>query len=147
MLKRAATLLVVLPTMACGAARPTVSSAVAEREILAIERAWDDAEVHRDRAALDAILDDRFVLTFGGEPPMDKATVMKNVLASDNSSPSTTSEERIIIDGDVAVSLGVSTFERIVDGQRLKKANRGTTTFVHRDGRWRALAVHMVRLP
>jgi ketosteroid isomerase-like protein len=147
MFRRAALLLLVLSAMACAGARPTVSSAVAEREILDIERAWDDAEVHRDRAALDAILDDRFVLTFGGEPPMDKATVMKSILANDNPSPSTTSEERIIVDGDVAVSLGVGTFERVEEGKRVKKANRGTTTFVRRDGRWRALAVHMVRLP
>ena len=69
-------------------------------------RLGDDAEVHRDRAALDAILDDRFVLTFGGEPPMDKATVMKSILASDSPSPSTTSEERIIVDGDVGRFVG-----------------------------------------
>jgi ketosteroid isomerase-like protein len=148
MMRRVVCLLLALLPVACATTRPLAPPAsVAEREILALERAWDEAEVRRDGAALDAILDDRFVLTFGGEPPMDKATVMKNVLASENPLPSTTTEERIIVDGDVAVSTSVTSFERVVDGKHVKMANRGTATFVYRDGRWRGLAVHMVRLP
>jgi hypothetical protein len=38
-------------------------------------------------------------------------------------------------------------FERVEDGKHVKKTNRVTATYIYRDGRWRGLAVHMVRLP
>jgi hypothetical protein len=147
MLTRSIAILLGMLLFSCAAARPGVPSAVAEREILDIERAWDDAEVHRDGAALDAILDDRFVFTYGGEAPIDKATVMRNVLASHNPSPSTPSEQRVLVDRDVAIATGVETVDMVVDGKTVKKASRYTTTFAHRDGHWRALSVHMAPVP
>jgi SAM-dependent methyltransferase len=140
---RALPVLLLLPTLACAAARPRVPSAVAEREILDLERAWGDAELHRDGAALGAILDDRFVFTYAGFRPVDKATVIKNMVANDKPSLSTRSEQHFIIDGDVAISTGVDTVDAVVDGRPAKMADRCTTTWVHRDGRWRALSVHM----
>ena len=75
-LMRALPVLLVLPTLACAAARTSAPPvATAEREILDLERAWGDAEVRRDAAALDAILDDRFVFTYGAEAPVEKATI------------------------------------------------------------------------
>ena len=139
--------LAMLP-LGCAAPHPGVPSpAVAEREILDIERAWDDAEVHRDGAAIDAILDDRFVLTYGGEAPLDKATIIKMVLSNNNPSPLTPSETRVLVDGDVAIVTGVETVDKVVDGKPVKRANRHTTTFAHRDGHWRALSVHMAPVP
>jgi len=140
--------MLLLLMLACAATRPNVPSAVAEREILDLERAWDDAEVHRDAVALNEILDDRFVFTWGAEGPVDKATVIKNILANDRPSPpSTDSEQHVTLDGDVAIVTGVETVDKVVDGKPAKRASRHTSTFVHRDGRWRALAVHMVVIP
>jgi len=137
----------VLPTLACAAARPSIPSAVAERQILDIERAWDEAEVHRDGAALGAILDDRFIFTYGSEEPIDKASVMKSVLANDAPSPSTPTEQHVTVEGDVAIVTGVDTTNDVVHGKPVQRANRYTTTFAYRDGRWRALSVHMVAIP
>jgi ketosteroid isomerase-like protein len=103
--------------------------------------------VHRDGAALGAILDERFIFTYGGEAPIDKSNVMKIVLANNNPSPSTPSEQRVLVDGDVAIATGVETVDKVVDGKPVKKANRYTTTFAHRDGHWRALSVHMAPVP
>jgi quercetin dioxygenase-like cupin family protein/ketosteroid isomerase-like protein len=140
---RALPILLVLPTLACAAARASAPSvATAEREILDLERAWGDAEVRRDAAALDAILDDRFVFTYGAEAPVDKATILKRILANDDPTPSTTTEQHVIVHGDVAITTGVDTVDRVVDGKPAKKSFRHTTTFAYTDGRWRALAVH-----
>jgi quercetin dioxygenase-like cupin family protein/ketosteroid isomerase-like protein len=140
---RALPILLVLPVLACAAARPSAPSvATAEREILDLERAWGDAEVRRDTAALDAILDDRFVFTYGAEAPVDKATLLKRILANDNPRPSTTTEQQVIVHGDVAITTGIDTVDRVVDGKPAKKSFRHTTTFAYTDGRWRALAVH-----
>ncbi len=143
---RALAILLVLSTLSCAAARSTVPSAGAEREVLALERAWGDAEARRDAAALDAIMDDRFVFTYGSEAPLDKSTVIKHVLSNDRPSPSTASEQHVTLDGDVAIVTGVETVDEVLDGGPAKKASRYTTTLVHRDGRWRALAVHMVAI-
>ena len=139
--------LLVLPTLACAAARPSVPPAVAEREILALEHAWDDAEAHRDVAALGAMMDDRFVFMYGAEAPIDKASVLKNVLANERPSPSTLSDLHVTVDGDVAVATGVDTADKVVDGKAVKKAYRYTSTYAHRDGRWHALSAHIVPIP
>jgi len=145
---RALFVLVAAPALACAAARTSApSAAVAQREILDTERAWDEAEVHRNGAALDAILDDRFMFTYGSEAPIDKATVIKSVLANDAPSPSTPSEQHVTVDGDIAIVTGVDTTNDVVQGKAAKRANRYTTTFAYRDGRWRALSVHMVAIP
>jgi ketosteroid isomerase-like protein len=155
---RALAILLVVPTLACAAARPCVpsaaaerpnvpSAAAAEREIVDMWQVWDDAEVHHDVATLDKIFDDHFVFTFEGESPVDKATVLKSVLASNNAAHATPSEHHITIDGDVAIRTGVDTIDVVVDGKPVKHSHRYTTTFVYRDGRWRALAVHMAEIP
>jgi len=143
---RALLVLLVVSAVACAAPRTSAPpAAVAERQILDIERAWDVAEVRHDGAALDAIFDDHFILTYCSEEPIDKATVIKMVLANDDPSSSTPTEQHVTVDGDIAIATGVDTMNDV--GKPVKRANRYTTTFAYRDGRWRALSVHLVPIP
>src|SRR5258706_8656198 len=51
-----------------GAQRGTAESAAQEAKIVVLERLWNDAQVHRDSRALEALIADRFVNTeYDGE--------------------------------------------------------------------------------
>ncbi len=142
--------LLVLPLVACVPSRSPVSTGAAEREIAEVERAWGEAERHKDAVALAAILDDRFVLTYGAYEPIGKALVLKNVAEGAKEVdpvPSVPTEKHVLVDGDVAVTYGLDTVCEVDGGRHVKRGYRYTTTFVHRDGRWRALAVQMLPLP
>jgi hypothetical protein len=117
-----------------------------EQQVIAIETAWVDAEVQRDDAVLDRVLDDRFLVNSGKGVPRNKASVIADVrgwtLVAE-----TITDRTVLVDGDTAIVFGTASFRFAVDGKDDEvSAARYTTTYVKRDGRWRALALHMTSL-
>ncbi len=52
-----------------------------EQALRKLEREWVDAETRHDAVALQSILDDKFVATFGAAKPLDKDAFIKDVTA------------------------------------------------------------------
>ena len=130
-----------------GHTRADDKAAVAdEKALLKLEREWVDAEARHDVVALQSILDDRFVATFGAGKLLDKTAFIKEVTAGaiDPTESQTLSERTIVLAGDTAVVVETDTIRRIKNGQPDESVYRFTVTYIKREGHWVALAEHGV---
>lgn len=118
----------------------------ARQQVLDFGREWAAAETKRDAAALDRILDDKFLASFGSDKPYDKAAFIKALTRAevDPTESQTLTDESVIVDGDTAVVVGTDTLQGTKKGTAYTEVARYTATYVYRDGRWRALAEHLV---
>jgi len=125
------------------------AGAGAERQLVDLEQDWVKAEANHDAAALRRILDDKFVSTFGAGEPLDKEGFIKAVTGGDPdpSLSDTLGDRTIRVDGDAAVVLGTDTVRRTKDGRQVTSVYRYTATYIKRQGRWVALAEHLVKVP
>lgn len=132
-----------------GRAQAEVSAATAltdEQQVIATESDWVQAEVHRDAAVLERVLDDRFLVNSSSGTLSDKPTVIAEVLGWKMVSQTIT-DRTVVVDGDTAVVYGTANFRFAVEGQDDEaSAGRYTTTYIKRDGQWRALALQMTAL-
>jgi ketosteroid isomerase-like protein len=126
------------------------SQAKAREEVLRLEREWATAEDKHDEATLRRILDEKFVVTFGSKkPPYDKEGFIKAQLAGDvdPTESQTLSDQTVIVDGDTAVVVATDTERGTKKGEAYTAVARYTVTYIRRNGRWVALAEHMVLVP
>ena len=128
----------------------TVQPADARQELLNLEKEWARAEDNHDEAVLRRVLDERFVGTFGSGKTYNKEAFVKAILAAKvdpNGSPQTLSYEAVIIDGDTAVLVGTDTRHGTRDGAAYTEVAKYTVTYLHRNGRWMALAEQLFDVP
>jgi hypothetical protein len=117
-----------------------------EQQVIATETEWVQAEVQRDAAALERVLDDRFLVNSSTGKLSDKATVIADVL-SWKMTAQTITDRTVLVDHDTAIVFGTANFRFAVEGKDDEaSAGRYTTTYIKRDGRWRALALQMTAL-
>lgn len=120
----------------------------ARQQLLDLEKQWTEAEDKSDTETLRRILDDRFVATFGAAKTYDKEAFIKLFARDvDPSASQTVTYEAVIIDGDTAVVIGTDTARGTRDGAARTAVYKYTATYIRRDGRWRALAEHIVKVP
>jgi len=135
--------MLLVATASARAAEPT-----AEDELHALEQEWVDAEIRRDADTLRRILDERFVATFGSGPPLDREAFIRAVVSGTSTDVTQTlSDATVVVDRDTAVVVGTDTVRGIAKGAPFLHVYRYTATYVRRDGRWVALAEHLVRAP
>jgi len=79
-----------------------------EAELIALGDSWIAAEVQHDQAALERILDERFLLTFTSGKTIDRAAFIEWIMKADVR-PFEVVHEVIQIHGDVAVLIDSST--------------------------------------
>jgi ketosteroid isomerase-like protein len=129
------------------AAPPTQEQATAEAQVRALEREWVNAEIHKDAAALRRILDEKFVATVGAGRPFNREAFIRAVVSgTDTDVTQTLSDAAVVVDRDTAVVIGTDTVRGVAKGTPYSHAYRYTATYVRRNGRWVALAEHMVRV-
>lgn len=119
----------------------------ARQEVLDTTKAWVIAENKHDAAALRRILDDKFISTFAANKPVGKATFIKAITKGqvDPTQSQSLTDESVVVDGDTAVIVGTDTFHSATNPPVAPL--RFTITYVHKDGRWVALAEHIVAIP
>ena len=135
------TLAVCLMTMlaCCASTYGQTSDKADEGQILALENAWNHAEVQHDPAALELILTDDFVIT---EPDGTMQNKREHMAATKDASyhyDLLVSEDfRIKMYGTVAVVTGTVSRKGIIEGQPIRPARP-----VHRyvDSHWEHVAV------
>jgi ketosteroid isomerase-like protein len=129
-----------LSAWACGVLAGAGAPSKDEQQIVALEREWADAEVKHDSAALERILDDRFVATFATGKPLDKHAFIAQAMKFSFTSQSV-AHDVIQIYGDTAVIVGMGTGNsRSADGKEQAQTFRYTAVFQKRQGRWFAIA-------
>jgi ketosteroid isomerase-like protein len=119
----------------------------ARQQLLDLEKQWADAEDKSDTEALRRILDDRFVATLGARTYDKDAFIKAFAREVDPSASQTLTYEAVIIDGDTAVLIATDTARGTRDGTARTAVYKYTATYIRRDGRWRALAEHIVKVP
>ena len=133
---------------ACGPAAQA-RGADAQQEAVQLLRDWATAENEHDATALDRILDHQFISTYGaGKPTRKKAFIAS--LTKGKADPRQTqslTDETVVVDGDTAILVGTDTFHRTDHAEPDGLALRYTITCVRKNGRWVALAEHIVKLP
>jgi hypothetical protein len=151
--------MILLLTLTCsmaassGTADPKSSQvsplADAKQQVLDLEQEWVIAEHNRDAAALRRILDEKFVVSFGTKKPYDKESFIKSIVSGDvdPTESQTLTDRTVIIDQDTAVVVGTDTEHGTRKGAACTAVARYTVTYIHRNGRWVALAEHLVEVP
>ena len=104
------------------------SSQSVEAELVALTEAWIDAEVQSDRAALERILDERFLVTYASGKTVDRNGYIDMIVGAEIK-PFEVSYDEIQVHGDTAVVINT------IVGSRTKI----TWTAVRDDGQWRAV--------
>jgi ketosteroid isomerase-like protein len=126
------------------AAPPTA----ARQQLLDLEKEWAAAEDKNDATVLRRILDERFVASFGAAKTYDKEAFIRLFAGDvDPTASQTLTYEAVIIDGDTAVLVGTDTARGTRDGAAYTTVYRYTVTYIRRQGRWLALAEHIVEVP
>ena len=122
------------------------STTADEQALLKLEHEWVDAEARHDSVALRAILDERFVSTFGAGKLLDKNAFIKEVTAGaiDPTESQELSDHTIVVAGDTAVVVETDTLRSATNGQPSTTVYRFTVTYIKRGGHWYALAEHGV---
>ena len=105
-------------------------------ELVALSDAWIDAEVRRDKDALERLLDERFVVTFASGQTLDRAGFVDWIQKSDIK-PFQVTNEVIQIHGDTAVVVGV-------DSGRTVKF---TWVAVKKAGHWQVVSETFSKVP
>jgi ketosteroid isomerase-like protein len=141
-------LILALVSMAVSSAQ-AAPPADAKAGAMALLRDWVKAENEHDAAALDRILDDQFISTFEAGKPTRKAAFIKSLTKgkADPAQSQSLTDETVVVDGDTAILVGNDTFHRTDGAAPDGLALRYTITCVRKDGRWVALAEHIVKIP
>jgi len=114
-----------------------------EQKVLLVEQDWINAEVRHDEAELNRVIDDQFIVNSGSSKPATKADVIASVLQW-NMIAQTLTNQTVLVDGDTAIVMGTAHFTTAVEGKENgESAAHYTTTYIKRDGQWRALALQM----
>jgi ketosteroid isomerase-like protein len=126
------------PTLA---ARPTSESDVKELERL--ETVWNEAHVHGDADALDALWADDLEVAVPKMRVMTKAQVLAFARSGRMKFQRyETSELRIRVYGDAAVVTGRLQRTRTINGQETTDDWRFTKTYVRQSSKWRVVSFH-----
>ncbi len=123
------------------------STTADEQALLKLEHQWVEAEARHDSVALQTILDDKFVATFGAGKLQDKTAFIKAVTAGaiDPTESQKLSDRTIILADDTAVVVETDTIRDTAHGGLSTAVYRFTVTYIKRHGHWFALAEHGVR--
>ncbi|MFP5264994.1 MAG: DUF4440 domain-containing protein [Blastocatellia bacterium] len=124
---------------------PAAGPSAAEQELLKVERAWLDAYLNRDAAAMEQIESDDFTITHADGRVITRAEEIANLKkapAGDSSVSFSTENTRVRLYGDTAILTGVFVYKSKDSTER----SRYTDVYVKRNGRWQVVASHLTRL-
>jgi len=114
-----------------------------ERQLLAIEREWDDAVVNRDAKVLERILADDFRLIWIDGSVSNKAELIAGVTNRKATiDPFSTEDVKVRIYGDTAILTGRFTQTARLGTRSETNSFRYTDVYVRKAGRWRAVSAH-----
>lgn len=141
---RLATMLVVL----AGWAQAQVPQATAtESKLIALENAWNQAQIHHDAKALEHLVGERFIYTDTDGSVMNKAQFLADAKDMDyRATSAANSNVKIDLYGDAAVVSASYHTKGIYKGKPFDHYGRFTDTWIFMNGEWQCVASHTTRL-
>jgi len=114
-----------------------------ESKLLILERMWNEAQVNRDSAALDALVSSRFVNTEWDGEVSDKQRFLADIRNPlYKLTLSTVQDMKANFFGDTAVITGTYHTQGTYQGKPYEHWGRFTDTWVSDGGRWQCVASH-----
>jgi len=114
-----------------------------ESKIMILERLWNEAQVNRDSAALDALVSSRFVNTeWDGEISSKQRFLADIKDPRFKPSQATVQDMKINFFGDTAVVTGIYHTQGTFQGKAYDHTGRFTDTWVMDQGKWQCVASH-----
>lgn len=138
----------VLAALAPAGAQTRAGRARAEREVLALNRAWAGAMVRGDRAALERIFSDDLVVTSGSGAVRGKEGELKDTTGSPDVKTYffNTEDLRVRVYGGAAVLTGHARWRINYRGRDIDNERRYTCVYARERGRWRMVAMQLTRI-
>jgi hypothetical protein len=132
-----------LAGLLANAQTPTSSPRGNEILLIALENAWNQAQLHHDSKALDGLVAGTFISTDNDGTFMTKAQFLAdNRDLSYAPSLMTNSDERIFLYDNAAVVAGVYHAKGLNKGKPFDHYGRFTDTWVYLNGKWLCVASH-----
>jgi len=125
------------------AAQSSDSSSADKSLLIALENAWNQAQLHHDSRALEAIVADSFISTDNDGVITNKAQFL-----ADNKDPNyvptvmANSDMRVFLYGKVAVVAGTYHAKGKYKGKPFDHYGRFTDTWVNLNNTWQCVATH-----
>lgn len=139
--------ILLLAASVCLAQEPPGQSADTSM-LIALENAWNQAQLHHDSKALEELLADTFVSTDNEGVLMTRAQYL-----ADNKDPSyapsmmANSDVRVFpYRGGMAVVIGIYHARGTSSGRAFDRYGRFTDTWVRQNGKWQCVATHTSNL-
>ncbi len=111
--------------------------------LIALENGWNQAQLHHDSKALEALVADTFITTDNDGVLMNKAQFLAD--AKDTSYEPTlmaNSDVKVIFYKDTAVVAGIYHSKGTAAGKPFDHHGRFTDTWVNQGGKWQCVASH-----
>jgi len=114
-----------------------------ESKLLVLERLWNEAQVNRDSAALDALVSSRFVNTEWDGEISDKQRFLADI-KDPHFKPTIANIQDVKMNffGDAAVVTGIYHTQGTYQGKPYDHVGRFTDTWVMDAGKWQCVASH-----
>jgi hypothetical protein len=122
---------------------PIASGQGSESLLIALENSWNQAQLHHDSKALDALVADTFISTDN-----DGIFMTKSEFLADNKDLSyaptlmANSDVRIFLYGNAAVVAGIYHAKGLNKGKAFDHYGRFTDTWAYLNGKWACVASH-----
>ena len=114
-----------------------------ENKLLILERLWNEAQVNRDAAALDALVSSRFVNTEYDGEVSDKQKFLADIRDPQyKPSLATIQDVKMNFFGDTAVVTGIYHTQGTYQGRAYDHVGRFTDTWIFDMGKWQCVASH-----
>jgi|SRR3984893_7343315 ketosteroid isomerase-like protein len=114
-----------------------------ESKLLVLEHLWNEAQVNRDSAALDALVSSRFVNTEWDGELSDKQRFLADI-KDPHFKPTIANIQDVKMNffGDAAVITGIYHTQGTYQGKPYDHVGRFTDTWVMDSGKWQCVASH-----
>ena len=114
-----------------------------ESKLLILERLWNEAQVNRDAAALDALVSSRFVNTEWDGSVSDKQHFLADIRDPlFKPALATIQDVKMNFFGDTAVVTGIYHTQGTYQGKPYDHVGRFTDTWIFDMGKWQCVASH-----
>ncbi len=144
MVKTQVCFLVLLPLLAMlGAQTRAGDSAAEESKLIALENAWNQAQLHHDGKALDSLVGEKFVYTDYDGSVMNKAKFLAD-LEDPSYRASLIANENVKVNlyQNAAVVVGTYHTKGTYKGKPFEHYSRFTDMWIYMDSRWQCVASH-----
>jgi ketosteroid isomerase-like protein len=136
-------LVLVLPSGSLMARDPAGDASADASKLIALENAWNQAQLHHDSKALNSLVSDEFVYTDYDGTVMNKAQFLADLKDPDYRASLIANEDaRVISYPNAAIVVGTYHTKGTYRRQPFEHYGRFTDTWLYQNNKWQCVASH-----